>query len=175
MAPDPAPAQPTPPNAAPEMSAPHTPYGPAGNPSYPSYPSYPAYAPYQPYAPNVPYPPYPEAGYAPYPYPAPAPGGYYPVMFAPPAPAMNTWALVSMICGLVSVVTFQPIVAALAIVFGFIGLSEIKKSPGLFEGRGMGIAGVVLGFVSVGLFLLFILFYILYFVVLFSALQTMPG
>lgn len=152
MAPDPAPAEPTLPNAAPDRFAPQTPHGPSGDPTYPSYPSY-----------------------APYPYPAPAPGGYYPWMFAPPAPAMNTWALVSMICGLVSLVTFQPIVATLAIVFGFIGLSEIKKSPGAFEGRGMGIAGVVLGFVSVGLFLLFILFYILYFVFFFSALQTMPG
>ncbi|MGE5333943.1 MAG: DUF4190 domain-containing protein [Nitrososphaerota archaeon] len=172
MAPDPAPAQPTPPNAAPDRSAPQTPHGPASGPTYsPNTP----YTPYAPYPPYPPYPSYPDAGYAPYPYPAPAPGGYYPWMFAPLAPTMSTWALVSMICGLVSVVTFQPIVAALAIVFGFIGLSEIKKSPGQFEGRGMGIAGVVLGFVGVGIFLLFILFYILYFVFLFSMLNTMPG
>jgi hypothetical protein len=110
----------------------------------------------------------------PYQYPYAAPSYYYPWMYAQPAPSLSTWALVSMICGAVSIVSFQVILAVLAIVFGFIGLNEVKKSQGTVEGRGFAIAGIVTGFISVGLTLLFIALYILYFVVIFSTLSTYP-
>lgn len=151
-------AQTTPPGLLPDASIPQAPNGPTG---------------YPPYTPYTPYMPYPDAGYAPYPYP-PAPG-YYPWAFAPPAPRMSTWAIVGMICGIVSIASFQPIIAGLAIVFSFIGLNEVKKSAGQVEGRGMGIAGVVTGFIAIGIFLLFIALYILYIVVLISTFSTMPG
>ena len=134
-------------------------------PSSPSSPSPDAPAPY----PNTYV--YPES----YPYPYAAPGYYYPWMYAPPAPSLSTWALVSMICGAVSIVSFQVILAVLAIVFGFIGLNEVKKSQGTVEGRGFAIAGIVTGFISVGLTLLFIALYIIYFIVLFSTLSTFPA
>jgi hypothetical protein len=111
----------------------------------------------------------------PYPYPYATPGYYYPWMYAPQAPRLGTWALVSMICGAVSIVSLQSILAVLAIVFGFIGLNEVKKSQGTVEGRGFAIAGIVTGFISIGLTLAFIALYILYFVFLFSALNTLPG
>lgn len=110
----------------------------------------------------------------PYQYPNAAPGYYYPWMYGPPAPRLGTWALVSMICGAVSIVTFQSVLAVLAVVFGFIGLNEIKKSQGTVEGRGFAIAGIVTGFISIGLAILFIALYILYFVFIFSALSTYP-
>ncbi len=116
--------------------------------------------------------PYPEP-YS-YPYPYAAPGYYYPWMFAQQAPRLGTWALVSMICGAVSIATFQSVLAILAIIFGFIGLNEVKKSQGTVEGRGFAIAGIVTGFISVGITLLFIALYILYFIVLFSMLNTLP-
>ncbi len=118
--------------------------------------------------------PNPSAYPEPYQYPYAAPGYYYPWMFAPSAPRLGTWALVSMICGAVSIATFQSVLAILAIIFGFIGLNEVKKSQGTIEGRGFAIAGIVTGFVSIGLTLLFIALYILYFVVLFSTLNTVP-
>ena len=114
--------------------------------------------------------PYPE----PYQYPYAAPGYYYPWMYAPQAPRLGTWALVSMICGAVSIATFQSVLAILAIIFGFIGLNEVKKSQGTVEGRGFAISGIVTGFISIGLTLLFIALYILYFVFLLSALNTFP-
>jgi len=110
----------------------------------------------------------------PYPYSYAAPCYYCPWVYAPPAPSLGTWALVSMICGAVSIVSFQSILAVLAIVFGFIGLNEVKKSQGTVEGRGFAIAGIVTGFISIGLTLAFIALYILYFVFLFSALSTFP-
>ncbi|HEU4784732.1 MAG TPA: DUF4190 domain-containing protein [Ktedonobacterales bacterium] len=107
-------------------------------------------------------------------YPYATPGYYYPWVYMPPAPRLGTWALVSMICGAVSIATFQSVLAILAIIFGFIGLNEVKKSQGTVEGRGFAIAGIVTGFISIGLTLLVIALYILYFIFLLSALNTLP-
>ena len=128
---------------------------------------------------SQPYPsyiPYPDAGYTPYPAPYAAPGysGYYPWMYAPPAPRMSTWALVSMICGAVSIVSLQTVLAILAIIFGFVGLNEVKKSYGQVEGSGFALAGIITGFVSVGIGLLILVLYVLYIVVIFSTLSTFP-
>ena len=104
-----------------------------------------------------------------------APGYYYPMDVSRRLPPrLGTWALVSMICGAVSIATFQSVLAILAVIFGFIGLNEVKKSQGTVEGRGFAIAGIVTGFISIGLTILFIALYILYFVFLFSALNTLP-
>jgi len=118
--------------------------------------------------------PYPYSEPYPYPYPDAAPGYYYPWMYAPPAPHLGTWALVSMICGAVSIATFQSVLAILAVIFGFIGLNEVKKSQGMVEGRGFAIAGIVTGFISIGLTILFIALYILYFVFIISTLNALP-
>ena len=115
-------------------------------------------------------PAYPE----PYPYPYAAPGYYYPWIYAPPAPRLGTWALVSMICGAVSIATLQSVLVILAVIFGFIGLNEIKKSQGTVEGRGFAIAGIVTGFISIGLTILLIALYILYIVFIISTLSTLP-
>jgi hypothetical protein len=98
----------------------------------------------------------------------------YPWMYTP-APRLGTWALVSMICGVVSVVSFQWILAVLAIVFGFVGLNEVKKSAGTVEGRGFAIAGIVTGFISVAITLVIIALYVLYLIFLLSLYQTIPG
>ena len=45
----------------------------------------------------------------------------------------------------------------LAIVFGHVALSQIKKSGGTQGGRGMAIAGLVLGYIGLGTILLVIL------------------
>jgi hypothetical protein len=45
----------------------------------------------------------------------------------------------------------------LALVFGYIALGQIKRSEGRQTGRGMAIAGVVLGWVGVALLVLVII------------------
>lgn len=45
----------------------------------------------------------------------------------------------------------------LAVIFGHLALGNIKRSAGLQQGRGMAIAGVVLGWVGIGFLLLVIL------------------
>jgi type IV pilus assembly protein PilA len=52
-------------------------------------------------------------------------------------------AIISLVCG---VLFFVPLAFIGAIVFGHLGLSEIKKSAGRLKGEGIAIAGLVLGY-----------------------------
>lgn len=45
----------------------------------------------------------------------------------------------------------------LALVFGYIARSQIAKSQGREQGMGMAVAGIVLGWVGVGILALFVL------------------
>ena len=63
---------------------------------------------------------------------------------APTGPAeTSSKAIISLVCGLLF---FVPLAFIAAIVFGHLGLSEIKKSAGRLKGEGMAIAGLVLGY-----------------------------
>ena len=75
--------------------------------------------------------------------------GYVP---PPPLPtARNSgMAIASMVLGILWLYWIGSI---LALIFGYIALSQIKQSP-LIQGKGMAIAGVVLGWVGVGFLLL---------------------
>jgi hypothetical protein len=46
----------------------------------------------------------------------------------------------------------------LALIFGYVGKGQIDASQGYQSGRGMAIAGIVLGWIGVGTLLLFIFF-----------------
>src|ERR1700674_357008 len=76
---------------------------------------------------------------------APAPA------FGPPAegtifPAQtNGKAIASLVCGLF---LFAFPLSILAVIFGHLSVSEIRKSAGRLKGEGMAIAGVVLGYVG---------------------------
>ncbi|OAT70607.1 peptidylprolyl isomerase [Mycobacteroides immunogenum] len=134
-----------------------------GQPEFPPYPTpagtgYPpvepppagGYPPIPPAGPvgGEPYPPYPQAnpvgypappGYPPpaSPYGYPAPGTYPPVESAR---GTNGFAIASLILGIV------PICAGIfGVIFGFISLSQIKRTGQ--NGRGLAIAGIVLGFI----------------------------
>ena len=62
------------------------------------------------------------------------------------APRYNGLAIASMVLGIVWVYWIGSI---LAVIFGHVALSQIKKSEGGQRGRGMAIAGVVLGYVGI--------------------------
>jgi hypothetical protein len=51
-------------------------------------------------------------------------------------------AIFSLICGILFIILPCSVVA---IIFGYIALSEIRKSPGRLKGRGLAITGIVLG------------------------------
>ena len=80
----------------------------------------------------------------------PAPGyGYppgYPGYGYVPVAKTNGLAMASLVCSLLWVFGLR---AVLAIVFGFIARSQIKRSGGGQRGKGLALAGIIIGFVSV--------------------------
>jgi len=63
-------------------------------------------------------------------------------------PRTNGKAVASLVLG---IVWFWGITSILAIVFGSMARREIEESGGTQDGRGLAIAGIVLGWVGVGL------------------------
>lgn len=66
---------------------------------------------------------------------------------APPRTSANGFAIASMVLGIVWIYWIG---SALAVVFGHIALRQMRRNP--YEGgRGMAIAGLVLGYVGIGI------------------------
>jgi len=74
------------------------------------------------------------------------PGGAYGF---PAIPRNNGLAVASMVCSFFFWVYGIP--AVLAIIFGFIARSQIKRSNGAERGGGMALAGIIIGFVGIAL------------------------
>lgn len=85
--------------------------------------------------------------------PQPAAAPYAP---GTPTPTTNGLAVASMVLGITGPVVCG-IGAILALIFGLVALSQIKAAPGS-KGRGMAIAGIVLGsfWIAVGLLILIV-------------------
>lgn len=84
---------------------------------------------------------------------APPPGYVYgppPTLIAPAAPRASTngMAIAALVLGLVWVYGVGSI---LAIIFGHLAMGQIDRSSGTQTGRGMGLAGAILGYVGVSL------------------------
>jgi hypothetical protein len=102
---------------------------------------------------------YPASGAQPYGYPASGQPAYgypaygYPPYGYPPAPQRTSGlAVASLVLGLVWIYWIGSI---LAVIFGHIALAEIKRDPRV-GGRGLAIAGVVLGYIGLGVLVLVI-------------------
>ncbi|MBF6589861.1 MAG: DUF4190 domain-containing protein [Ktedonobacterales bacterium] len=136
----------------------------AGQP-YPPYAGQPY--PDQPYA-GQPYPyppdasqPYPDQPYAGQPYPLaygypPAGAVGQPYYAGPMAPATSGWAIASLISSIAGICTIG-LGAIVGVIFGHIALSEIKRSNGMQQGRGVAIAGLIIGYAQIAIGILLIL------------------
>lgn len=72
--------------------------------------------------------------------------------WAPAGPARtNGYALAALILGIAGFVVIPLIGHILAIVFGYTGKGQIDRSGGVEEGRGMAVAGIVLGWIGIAL------------------------
>jgi hypothetical protein len=69
----------------------------------------------------------------------------------PPAMRTSTMAIVSLISGIASWFLLPIIAAIVAIITGHMAKKEIKNSTGMVTGNGMATAGLVLGYVQLGL------------------------
>lgn len=125
-------------------------------------------APYEPYTqpgqPSQPYEPYPGQGQGAYP--PPPPPGYqqpyppaYGQQYAPPgasyAPVGPTsgMAIASLICSLLGI-------GIVGVILGHLALNEINKSNGYTQGRGLAIAGLIIGYLQIAAVVIFFLIFI---------------
>jgi len=69
----------------------------------------------------------------------------------PPALPTSTLAIISLITGIASWFLLPFIAAVAAVITGHMAKNEIKKSNGMLGGNGMATAGMVLGYVQLGL------------------------
>ena len=144
--PDGTPAAPTPP-PAPAYEAPAAPPAPPAG-GYPAYP--PAYgAPAAPPA-DAAYPGYAAPSYGAPAYSAPAYGtAPAPAYGAYAAPKTNVLAIVSLVAALVGMFIIPFIGSVVAVITGHMSLSQIKRTGE--NGRGMALAGTIVGWVGIGL------------------------
>ncbi len=96
----------------------------------------------------------------PVPGPPPAPPAPYPI--APARPTSST-AIVSLVAGLLSWILLPWIGSIVAIIAGHMARSEIRRSDGALDGDGMALAGMVLGYVQIGLTLVALIGLFLFF------------
>ncbi len=83
-----------------------------------------------------------------------APGQYVPQYT--PQPPTDGQATASLILGILSVTVLCGIAGIPAIILGHLGLSKIKKSNGQLKGEGLALAGLIMGYFSLVLTLLFV-------------------
>ena len=70
-----------------------------------------------------------------------------------PVAATNGLAVASLVLG---IITLCGIGSILAVIFGYVGKGQIDRSGGTQSGRGLAIAGIVLGWIGIGFIVLFI-------------------
>jgi len=92
------------------------------------------------------------------PYESPPEGDPAAAAYANVAPSFNPLAIISLVCGLLSVfacccILFLPI-PLVGLVCGLIGISQINANPQTQKGKEMAIVGVVLSGLFLGLFAL---------------------
>jgi hypothetical protein len=99
---------------------------------------------------------HPDAGYPPQGYPS-YPSAVYPPQGASwnAPPQTNGLAIASLICACAGIIPFLfGIPLVLGIVFGFVARSQIRNARGAQGGAGLALAGIIVGFSIVGLFIL---------------------
>ena len=68
----------------------------------------------------------------------------------------NTWAVAALVLGIVGIPTFCLVVPALlAVIFGILAMRGSNTGVGPQSGRGMAIAGLIMGLLSIAVALLF--------------------
>lgn len=98
--------------------------------------------------------------------PPPAPGppqpvyGYAPMM---PRRETNSMAVASLVLSLCGILCYFPAIGG--VITGHIARKQIKQDPQRYEGEGLALAGLIVGWILTGLMLVGLLFYILVIVV----------
>jgi hypothetical protein len=68
----------------------------------------------------------------------------------------NGFAIASLVLGIIGIMGLPPIIPSiLALIFGYKAKGQIDRSNGLEQGRGLAIAGIVLGWIAIVFAILF--------------------
>jgi hypothetical protein len=89
--------------------------------------------------------------------PAGLPSEPRPVGAVPPSgePPTSGLAIAALVLGILGIVQVLPVVgSALALLFGYMARSDIRDRPQALSGEGLATAGIVLGWIGVGLWVL---------------------
>ncbi len=81
-----------------------------------------------------------------------------PVVAAAPTEPLAIWSLVLSLVGLLGFCCGGPMLGIAAVVCGHLGLSKINANPHL-QGRGLAVAGLVIGYFAVVSWLLYLIFF----------------
>lgn len=85
----------------------------------------------------------------------------------------NTWAIVSASFAASTILGTWCLGGIIAVIAGHVARSQIKRTGE--AGEGLALAGLIAGYISIGLFFLFVLAYIAFFVFIFAFAATHPG
>jgi len=80
---------------------------------------------------------------------------------APPSQALATASMIVGLAGILLSWCFGPVPAIVALVLGLVALSQIKKSPDKFSGKGMAITGIVVGAITIVFYVLILIGWII--------------
>jgi len=85
----------------------------------------------------------------------------------------NTWAIVSASFAASTILGTWCLGGIIAVITGHVARSQIKRTGE--AGEGLALAGLIAGYISIGLFFLFVLAYVAFFVFIFAFAATHPG
>jgi Domain of unknown function (DUF4190) len=112
----------------------------------------------------------------------PAPTGSQPQPPTPPAgyqlvyqPPNNGMAVASMVLGILGLIGLVWVISPiLALIFGYISKRQIDRSGGRQGGRGMAVAGIVMGWVGIAFSILAIWWFVFVWTRVFPVLENFP-
>lgn len=71
----------------------------------------------------------------------------------PPHRQQNVLAVVSLVSGILGVLPFPILASIVAVITGHLARAEIRRDPERWDGDGMAVGGLVLGYLMLGLWL----------------------
>ncbi len=70
----------------------------------------------------------------------------------------KTLAIVALVCGILSLTCCGPVTGIAALITGFMAKNNVEANPQQYDGRGMAIAGMIMGGISLVLTVLYFIF-----------------
>lgn len=96
-----------------------------------------------------------------------------PPALPPPGPVVaarvptNGFAITSLVLGILGLIGLWFVGPILALVFGYLARGQIDRSGGRQEGRGLAVAGIIMGWIGIGLSVLWTALFVWFFTVVF--------